>query len=54
VSRNPSSRGYLDLYGDHRIGVSKQPGKWEYTRTIYKFDGNRYEADSEKTVLKKG
>jgi len=48
------TNGYLDLYGDFRIGASSIRGTWEYHRTVYKFKGNQYKAHSEETVLKDG
>lgn len=46
--------GYHDLYSDHKMGASNQPGKWEYDRTVYRFNGKEYEVDSHRYVLIKG
>ena len=44
------TKGYRDLYGDVKIGASQARGKFEYSRTVYKFNGRKYAHYSEKYV----
>jgi hypothetical protein len=48
------TKGYRDLYGDFRMGAARQRGKFEYYRTIYKFNGEKYEESSQRLIFKKG
>ena len=46
------TKGYRDLYGDFRMGATGVRGKFEYYRTIYKFDGKKYKQVSGRSVYK--
>jgi len=44
------TRGYRDLFGDVKMGASQVQGKFEYYRTLYRFNGRTYIESSGKYV----
>lgn len=54
ASLKSTTKGYRDLYSDFRMGAARQRGKFEYYRTVYKFDGQKYREKSKRLIYKDG
>jgi hypothetical protein len=52
---NRIPNGYRDVSSDFRTGASSsRPGKFEYNRKTFKFDGRKYREHSDRVVYKNG